>query len=130
MNTKLLTPFLPVGGNVKEGLKILNSFSKEIDIEKDGEVTNYRIEGDDFDLALYVNDSKIIAVWYNDPMGRESEEGMKRKLDLYMERYGKREDWELILNNGWMEFYYNDVEKLQIVYGLHQDVIRVNLMSN
>ena len=129
LDIKLKTPLLPLGVDEKKGLDILQSYSSQIIKEIDEDITNYRVDTDEFDIAIYVKDSKVIAVWYNDPLGRDSEEGIKSKLELYKIRYGRQEDWKLTINNGWMEFYTNEAEKLQIVYGIHQDVIRINLLT-
>jgi hypothetical protein len=43
-----------------------------------------------------------------------------------MDRFTKNGSWQLRINNGWMKFYFNDVDHMQLVYGLHMDVIRIN----
>jgi hypothetical protein len=33
------------------------------------------------------------------------------------------------MDNGWMRYYFNDVDRLQLVYGMDMDVIRVNSLD-
>jgi len=33
------------------------------------------------------------------------------------------------MDNGWMHYWFNDKEGIQMVYGIHNDVIRFNLLS-
>lgn len=49
---------------------------------------------------------------------------------MYLDRYSSLNNWELRLDNGWMQYWFNDVDKMQMVYGLHKDVIRFNQYSN
>lgn len=31
------------------------------------------------------------------------------------------------MDNGWMHYWFNDKEEIQMVYGIHNDVIRFNM---
>jgi hypothetical protein len=65
-------------------------------------------------------------VWYDDPSGRDSQQGKEQKVLLYLERYGARADWELRMDNGWMRYWFNEAAHASMVYGIHMDVIRFN----
>jgi hypothetical protein len=43
--------------------------------------------------------------------------------------HGVEGSWQLRMDNGWMRYYFNDVDRLQLVYGIHMDVIRINSLG-
>ncbi|NOV29573.1 hypothetical protein [Methylomonas sp. ZR1] len=123
---KLYTPVIPLGISIKEGLEILSTFGAP-EIEKTGDDMSFRINTPEFDMAIYEENAFVKSVWYDDPLGRIWKVGKKRKISLYLERYGNKEDWELRMNNGWMDYYFNEKSKAAMVYGIHNDVIRFNV---
>lgn len=123
---KLFTPVIPLGISIQDGLQILNTLA-ETQVEKDGEEISYRVNTPDFDVAIYEGGGVVKSVWFNDPIGRVWNYGKNRKINLYLERYGKKADWELRMKNGWMKYYFNEESNAAMVYGIHNDVIRFNI---
>ena len=120
------TPHVPLGIDIEDALEILQSVSLKIIKEDiDGELS-YRINADHFDMAIYENNGIVSSVWYNDPSGRLTPFGKKRKIKLYLSRYGDINFWEKRMNNGWMTFYFNDADSVAMVYGNDKDVVRIN----
>ena len=120
------TPHVPLGIDIEKALVILKSVSPKVAKEEiDGELS-YRINSNYFDMAIYENNSKVSSIWYNDPSGRLTPFGKKRKIKLYLNRYGDINFWEKRMNNGWMTYYFNDADSVAMVYGNDQDVIRIN----
>lgn len=126
---RLYSPVIPLGISIDEGLAILNTLGAT-KIEKDGEDVSYRVSAQEFDVAIYEDHGIVKSVWFNDPLGRIWKLGKKRKIKLYLERYGSMEDWELRMNNGWMEYYFNEKSNVAMVYGIHNDVIRFNIWQS
>lgn len=120
------TPHVPLGIDLKEALEILNSVNTDIEEETVNDELSYRVRSGCFDMAVYVKEGKVSSVWYNDQTGRLTPFGRKRKIELYLERYGDIRSWEKRLNNGWMTFYFNDAANVAMVYGNDKDVIRIN----
>ena len=126
---RLRTPYIKLGIPIEEGINILKAFNSQVTEENDKE-HSFRINADEFDIAVYEQNNLVSAVWFNDPSGRIWRKGKTRKIKLYLERYGELKDWELRLDNGWMHYYFNDTSGVQMVYGTHNDVIRFNLLEN
>jgi hypothetical protein len=126
---KLYSPVIPLGISINEGLEILNAIGKP-EMEKECEDISYRVNTPEFDVAIYEENGFVKSVWYNDPLGRIWKLGKKRKIKLYLEKYGNKEDWELRMNNGWMEYYFNEKSNAAMVYGIHNDVIRFNIWQS
>lgn len=124
------TPNLPLGVPIDQGLKLLAMTGGSPFEEVVGKEHSFRVNLPDAELAIYDRDGVINAVWYNDPAGRLTRIGRRRKLHLYMARYTSRGGWEQRLDNGWMRFYFNDIDGVCIVYGIHNDVIRVNSLAS
>jgi hypothetical protein len=87
---------------------------------------SYKVNTDFFSVAIYPFENRIRSVWYDDPIGRESEAGIDQKAQLYLKRYGAIKNWELRMDNGWMHYWFNPSDKVAMVYGIHYDVIRFN----
>lgn len=121
---KLSTPHIPLGISIEEGLRIISELG-EVKEENDKE-HSFRVDTEDFDLAIYEKEGKVKSVWFSDPTGRIWNLGKKRKIDLYLKRYGNLEDWEERMDNGWMKYFFNSKSNSAMVYGLHMDVIRFN----
>jgi hypothetical protein len=125
MTITLATPHISVGSEVEEAIAILRRFGNPIREDADRECS-YRVETSLFGLAIYPQDMAVRSVWYDDPIGRETEHGRIAKVHAYLARYGPLADWELRLDNGWMHYWFNPRAQAQMVYGLHKDVIRFN----
>ncbi|MBL4783464.1 MAG: hypothetical protein JKX92_14605 [Porticoccaceae bacterium] len=95
--------------------------------ERDDKERSYRVDTQEYDVAIYDKDGIVTSVWFNDPLGRIWSKENVMEVKLYLARSGKPEDWELRLNNGWMYYHFNDQAGVNMVYGAHSDVIRFNL---
>jgi len=123
------TPHIPRGTAMSEALDILKTVSPNVEKYEDDRETFYKARCAEFEMGFYESDGKVTAVWYNDPVGRESQDGINTKVSLYLARYGEIEDWEVGINNGWIQFFMNDKNKIGMAYGLHKDVIRFNFFE-
>lgn len=122
---RLRTPHIPLGIGLQDGLSILGSIGGDMIVDRDKEVL-YRVNTTNFDVGFFVQDDFVSSTWYNDPAGRMVALGRTRKVRLYLERHGAIEHWEMRLDNGWMHYWFNEIDHLQMVYGIHKDVIRFN----
>lgn len=127
---RIATPDLPLGVSLEHGLKLLELTGGSPFEEVDGDERSFRVNLPDAEFAIYDRDGVIHAVWYNDPTGRLTGIGRRRKLGLYMARYTKNGSWEKRIDNGWMRFYFNDIDGVCMVYGTHNDVIRINRLGS
>lgn len=123
---KLSTPHIPLGISLEEGVEILRSISNEIERTEDEKEDFYKISHEGWQCGFYSKDGIVHSSWYNDPNGRESEEGINNKVTLYLARYGDIEGWKDDLNNGWIQFLTNEQTGTGMAYGLHKDVLRFN----
>lgn len=123
----LRTPHIPLGGAVGDGFELLKRHGEIVRVEDENDTRVYRTNTAEFSVAIYERDGTIQSVWYDDPTGRYLEIGRQRKISLYLARYRNTGSWEVRMENGWMRYYFNDVDNLQMVYGIHADVIRFNL---
>ncbi|WP_043315432.1 hypothetical protein [Microbulbifer sp. HZ11] len=123
---KLLSPKIDLGQSINDGIQIISKLESPVEESSDSEIS-YRVNTDKFDIAIYEKSGVISSVWHNDPIGRLWAKGKARKLKLYLARYGNLGDWELRLSNGIMAHYFNEKLGIVLVYGVHKDVIRVNL---
>jgi hypothetical protein len=124
----LHTPHIPLGLAIEAAIAILQRFGAPTQRESDRERC-YRADTPLFAFAVYPADGKVRSVWYDDPTGRESDSGRMEKAQAYLQRYGRLENWELRLDNGWMHYWFNPTDHAQMVYGIHKDVIRFNQYS-
>lgn len=125
MMISLAAPHIPVGTAVDEAVAILRRFGRPTREDSEREYC-YRVETPLFGLAVYPEEAIVQSVWYDDPTERETEQGRINKVHAYLARYGPLSDWELRLDNGWMHYWFNPIAHVQMVYGLHKDVIRFN----
>ena len=121
----LNTPHIPLGISINEGLTLLKSLG-EPQREDDNDTPCYRVNAPDFSVAIYEKNDIVESVWYDDPLGRIWNIGKRRKIKLYLERFGNVRDWEERMDNGWMKYFFNPKSKSAMVYGRHMDVIRFN----
>jgi hypothetical protein len=117
---------IPIG----EGLRILESVGNEIIEEHEGGEHTFYVDAKTYEIRIFEKKGLVVAVWYNDPLGRSWAGGITRKVNLYLERYGPLVNWEIRMNNGWMKYYFNDVDQVGMVYGIHNDVIRINSLKD
>ena len=122
----LQSPHIPLGLSLCDALDILKSVSPDIIEEVENDEKSYRVNCPDFDMAIYETDGKVTSVWYNDPTGRNLLFGTRRKISLYLNRYGDPKGWKKTMNNGWITFYYNEKADVAMAYGNDMDVIRFN----
>ena len=123
---KIRTPHIPLNIPLEDALNVLRSVNNDIQKDTEEESVFYKVVSQDFECGFYEKDNKVIASWYNDPAGRDTEEGINLKVSLYLHRYGDIEDWEDGINNGWIQFFSNEKTKAGLAYGLHKDVLRFN----
>ena len=124
----LSTPHVPLGLALSDALLILQRSGTPTQEDSNGERC-YRIETSLFAMAVYPKDEIVGAIWYDDPSGRESDATRVEKIEAYLTRYGHPTNWELRLDNGWMHYWFNPTDGVQMIYGVHKDVIRFNQYS-
>ena len=122
---ELQTPHVPLRIGLAEGIEILQSAGYTVTEEIAAEHL-FKVETPRFSVAIYAKDNEVGSVWYDDLTGRETAPGKERKIELYLMRYGSLSNWEFRMDNGWMHYWFNPIEKIAMVYGLHKDVIRFN----
>lgn len=123
---KINTPHIPLNVDLSEGIKILSSVSKMIETDIENEDTFYKVSMPEYECGFFEKNNTIVATWYNDPLGRGSNERVSSKVELYLERYASLESWDKGVNNGWIQFFNNSSNKISMAYGLHNDVLRFN----
>ena len=126
---KIEAPHIPLGISLEEALAILHRISSNIEKRTEEDNDFYKLVSDEFECGFYEQTGKVVSSWYNDPLGRNSEEGINEKVSLYLSRYGNLEDWKNGINNGWMQFFNNENSKVALVYGIHKDVLRFNYLG-
>jgi len=125
---KLFSPDIQLCISIEKGMEMLKKLVDAVE-ERDDKEYSYRVDTPEYDVAIYDKDGIVTSVWFNDPLGRIWSKGKAMKLKLYLARSGKPEDWELRLNNGGMHYHFNDQAGVNMVYGVHIDVIRFNLQQ-
>ena len=123
---KIITRHVELGVPLHVGVAALTSTGAVVSEKMDREEDTYRISLPGYQMAIYEQGGVVSSVWYDDPAGRLTPFGRRRKIKLYMDRFTKNGSWQLRINNGWMEYYFNSADHVQLVYGLHMDVIRIN----
>jgi hypothetical protein len=121
----LTSPHIPLASSLAEALKILNALGVPVVEVMDNE-HSFRADTEHFNIAIYPDGDTIKSVWYNDALGRESEEARGQKIERYLERYGALSNWKMTMDNGWMQYWFNERDGATMVYGVHMDVIRFN----
>ena len=122
---KLNTPHIPLRSSLRDGIEILQSIGPNITETVEHE-HYFKLETASFTMAVCAKDNHVASVWYDDPIGRESDSGKERKVELYLMRYGSLSNWELRMANNLMRYWVNACDKVAMVYNLHSDVIRFN----
>ena len=75
------TPHIPSGVSTEDALKILGAIGG-VEKHDDERELFYKASCDDFEVGFYHSDGKVTAAWYNDPKGRDSEEGLNQNREL------------------------------------------------
>jgi hypothetical protein len=127
--SKIVTPHIPLGISLKDGLDILRSVNKNVKKVDDGKEVSFRVEGKEFSIAIFETNKRISSVLYNDSFGRLTKFGKNRKIRIYLSRYTLKGHWDGPLNSGGITFYFNDIDNCSMAYGNHMDVIRFNTKS-
>ena len=122
---KLKSPHVPLGIPIEDGLAILKKIGSPVFFESEEE-RQYKVSNAAYNVAIYETNGIVSSAWYDDPIGRSWNLGRKKKVNLYLSRYDNISNWEARLNNGYIQFYFNDTLGLSMSYGLHKDVIRFN----
>ena len=123
---QIKTPHIPLNIPLEDALEILKGVSETILKEVEEDATFYKVSASDYECGFYEKGSVVIATWYNDPVGRDSQDELNLKVSLYLNRYGELDDWEDGINNGWIQFFNNNKTSVGLSYGLHKDVLRFN----
>lgn len=123
---KIETPHVPLGIPISDALDILKNAKDDISKTVEDEEVSYKISTEFFEVAVYEKNGIASSVWYNDPTGRLTFFGKRKKIKLYLARYGQSSNWEKRMNNVWITFFFNDTDKLAMAYGNDMDVIRFN----
>lgn len=126
----ITTPHIPLSISTEEAMEILRNVSSDIEVEENEDDTFYRTAGKGFQFGFHEKNGKVSSTWYNDPSGRKTGLGRKKKISLYLQRYGVNKNWEKGINNGWIQFFINEQEGVGMSYGIDMDVIRFNAFSN
>ncbi|WDT84421.1 hypothetical protein [Alteromonas sp. 009811495] len=116
---------MPLGIPIEDGLAILKKIGSPVFFESEEE-RQYKFSNAAYNVAIYETDGIVSSAWYDDPIGRSWNLGRQKKVNLYLSRYDNISNWEARLNNGYIQFYFNDTLGLSMSYGLHKDVIRFN----
>ena len=122
---KLNTPHIPLRSSLRDGIEILQSIGPKV-TENIGPEHYFKLETSAFTMAVCAKDNHVASVWYDDPVGRQSDTGKERKIELYLMRYGSLSNWELRMVNDLMRYWVNVRDKAAMVYSLQSDVIRFN----
>ncbi|KDC47326.1 hypothetical protein [Pseudoalteromonas fuliginea] len=123
---QIKTPHIPLNIPLEDALDILKGVSETILKEVEEDATFYKVSVSDYECGFYEKENVVIATWYNDPEGRDSQDELNLKVSLYLNRYGELDDWEDGINNGWIQFFNNNKTGVGLSYGLHKDVLRFN----
>lgn len=123
---RLITPHVDLGVPIARGLRILEATGAPIEEEREEGALSYRVDLPEFGMAIHETDGNASAVWYDDPAGRLTPFGRRRKLRLYLARYASTGSWRRHTEGGGIAHFYNDADGLHLAYGAHQDVIRIN----
>ena len=122
---ELAIPFVPIGIELEAGVALLAEIGTGLRETNDGE-RSFRVEVGEASVAIYTRGSAVDAVWYDDPLGRWSDQGKHRKIELHLARYASLAGWSIWNENGWMKYWKHDAMPIRMVYGIHADVIRFN----
>jgi hypothetical protein len=119
------TPHVPLRQAFELGVSLLKSEGCAL-VEMDGDAQRFRTPGAAWSVTVHADDAMVASVVYDDPVGRNSQYGKAEKIRLYLARYGAYSNWEMRMHNAWMQYWFNPVDKVAMVYGVDMDVLRFN----
>lgn len=122
----LTVPFVPIGIGLDEGVAILSEMGVDLHEENNTE-RSFKVRVGEASVAIFTRGRSVDSVWYDDPVGRWSAQGKKKKIELHLARYACLSGWSVWNENGWMKYWKHDTAQMRMVYGVHMDVIRFNL---
>ena len=125
MPKALSVPFVPLGIDLNVGIEILVGTGAEVVEEREKEHA-FKVQLGEAAIAIYTDGQRVDSVWYDDPLGRWSNRGRKRKIELHLARYGPLPQWSVWNENDWMKYWKNEATSARMVYGIHMDVIHFN----
>ena len=85
---------MPLGIALDAGLAILSKTGAAI-IEKQEFEHSFKVDLSDASIAIYTRGQCVDSVSYDDPLGRWSTRGKKRKIELHLARYGPAPQWSI-----------------------------------
>lgn len=121
----LTVPFVPLGISLDAGLALLRNTGAAIVEESENE-HSFKVQLEEAAVAIYTHGQRVDSVWYDDPLGRWSDRGKKRKIELHLARYAALPGWSVWNENDWMKYWKHGEVPIRMVYGIHMDVIRFN----
>ncbi|UPW20353.1 hypothetical protein M0C34_08855 [Agarivorans sp. TSD2052] len=127
---KLYSPHVALGSSIDSALLTLKALDGTIEETLNEDTHSFSVNTPEFGITIYENKGIVAGVWYNDALGRLWPKGKTLKIDLYLQRFGSLNEWEMTLDNGWMRYYSNKNSGALMVYGIHKDVIRFNLQQS
>jgi len=71
---ELNTPHIPLRSNLRDGIEILKSIGSNV-IENIESEHYFKVEIASFTMALCAKENHVASVWYDDPIGWESDSG-------------------------------------------------------
>lgn len=127
--TALSIPFVPLGIELDAGIALLSKIGRNLR-ETNEKEHSFQVNVGEASVAIYTHGTLVDAVWYDDPLGRWSARGKAKKIMLHLTRYGSFRGWSIWKENGWMKYWKHELAPVRMVYGIHMDVIRFNLISD
>lgn len=125
----LVIPFVPIGIELEAGVTLLTEIGTGLREANDRE-RSFKVEVGEASVAIYTRGRIVDSVWYDDPLGRCSDQGRQRKIELHLARYASLSGWSIWNENGWMKYWKHEAAPVRMVYGVHGDVIRFNCDSD
>jgi len=122
---QIATPHLPLGQALESAIALLQRAGYEL-VSAEDDTQSFRTQDDEVGVTVHATGGKITSVVYDDPTGRNSEHGKAEKTRLYLARYGAPANWEWRMQNAWMDYWFNPMDKVAMVYGRDRDVLRFN----
>jgi len=123
--SQIATPHLPLGQALESAVAQLEHAGYElIGVEEHAQF--FRTQDDEVGVTVHATGGMVTSVVYDDPAGRNSEQGKAEKIRLYLTRYGAPASWKMRMQNDWMDYWFNPAGKVSMVYGRDMDVLRFN----
>lgn len=120
---KLIAPHIPLRLPIDDALDILRSYGG-IKKEEDHGLESYELYYENVRVSVYERNGFVWAVGYSDPIGRRKIFGKKKKIKMYLERYGRPEDWGKGDGDAWTAKYFNHSEQIILAYVPSTDYLK------